>query len=86
MRWWAIIKYLGQRHDLSLVMFSHNIQNEAPEELLKYCEKIFVVEHGGAQPESAAQLPFKVKRQYTVKMENTIHAISKENFDVAIIE
>jgi glycosyltransferase involved in cell wall biosynthesis len=86
MRWWAIVRYLGQRHNLTLVMFSRPLNNEAPEELLKFCTKVYAVDHGGPQPESAAQLPFKVRRHYTLKMRNAMQAIAKESFDVAIVE
>lgn len=86
MRFWAIVRYLGQRHILTLVMFSRPLNNETPEQLLKFCTKVYAVDHGGPQPESAAQLPFKVRRQDTLNMRDAIQAIAKESFDLAIIE
>lgn len=81
-----MVKYLGERHNLTLVTFTVRPRDKVPIELLKFCRKVYAIEYGGAQPHSAAGLPFYVGRNYTLAMQEAITAACAEKFDVAILE
>jgi glycosyltransferase involved in cell wall biosynthesis len=81
-----MVKYLGQRHNLTLVTFTVRPHKKVPHELLEFCTKVYAVEYGGPQPESAANLPFYVGRNDTLHMRDAIQAATADGFDVALLE
>jgi len=86
MRWWAIIRYLGQRHNLTAVMFSRPLENECRAKLLEFCTKICLVDYEGPRPELDKLLPSSVKWHNTLRMQDAVKLMGSETFDVAIIE
>src|SRR5262249_9414302 len=56
-RWWAMIRHLGPRHDLTFVSFASAGQDANREEVLRFCRAAHAVRYGGPAWTGADALP-----------------------------
>jgi GT2 family glycosyltransferase len=85
-RWWRMIRYLGERHDLTLVTFMRREDEKTRQELLRFCRSIYAVGYGGAVPPEASSLPRQVRERQTLKMREAVQSAAKRSYDAALIE
>lgn len=86
LRWWAMIKYLGTRHDLTLVTYANSRDADYQHEILRYCRSIYAVGYGGPQPLADAALPYLVRSRMSTRMREAVRAVPTHLYDAALIE
>jgi len=86
LRWWAMIRFLGERHDLTLVTFCTAEDSLRRHELLRYCRSVYAAEPGGGRLPETEDLPHLVRARLSVNMRDALRAIPSEFYDVALIE
>jgi hypothetical protein len=86
LRWQAMIRYLGLRHDLTFVSFSSPGQDHNRDELLQWCKAMHAVQWGGPHLPGTDKLPFLVHRRTTERMRNTVSSLAAERFDAMLLE
>jgi glycosyltransferase involved in cell wall biosynthesis len=90
MRVWEQIKYLGQRHQLTVACYCGPQEGEIAfqEEMRRYCEQVFMVKH--VEPDARdrpADLPRLVhKLTGNGEMRKTLERIESVEFDVALVD
>jgi glycosyltransferase involved in cell wall biosynthesis len=86
LRWWAMIRMLGQRHDLTLITFCSPHETANRQELSRYCRSVYAVAYGGERLPEAAELPFLVRERMTTSMRDAVRAVPSHLYDAALIE
>jgi glycosyltransferase involved in cell wall biosynthesis len=86
LRWWAMIRFLGQRHDLTLVTFCSSEQSRQLHQLLRFCRSIYAASWGGAELPGSQALPYIVRTRRRSTMRDALRAIPTHLYDVALIE
>jgi len=82
---WAKIRFLGTRHDLTLVTFWREEAEEHRRTILRYCRSVFAVRRG--DPSCDAQcLPESVRQYQTIEMQMLLESIPRRLYDAAVIE
>lgn len=90
-RQWEQIRYLGARHELTVLCYAFT-QEEYEQRLMldRLCERFVVVLHPGMLPQNLAangNLPAPVRGYYTHSMKQTLESLlSRNEFDCVIIE
>jgi glycosyltransferase involved in cell wall biosynthesis len=82
----AIIRFLGRRHDLTLVSFLSPFEEPTRDELLPYCRTIYAVRYGGSFAPQSESLPRLVRERQTTRMLETIRSIPTHLYHAAVIE
>ena len=85
-RWWAMIRFLGQRHDLTLVTFCSSEQSRQRHELLRYCRSVYAAGYGGDKLPEEEGMPYLVRQRMRVTMRDALRAIPSDLYDAALIE
>jgi len=85
-RWWAMIRYLGARHELTLLTFlaGGDARDEKP--LLEHCRSVYAVRYGEPRPRRDPSLPFLVEERQSVLMNQALEALSRESYDAAVMQ
>jgi glycosyltransferase involved in cell wall biosynthesis len=86
LRWWAMIRILGHRHDLTLVTSCSSEESRKRHELLRYCRSIYAAEYGGGKLPNIEGLPYLVRERMTVNMRDALRSIPSRLYDAALIE
>jgi glycosyltransferase involved in cell wall biosynthesis len=82
---WQMIRYLGSRHDLTLVTFMHPEQTRQPHpERMHYLERLCGVAWSGPHP--LESLPLKVRDRSVESMCKALRSIPTRRFHAAIID
>lgn len=85
-RWWAMIRFLGQRHDLTLVTFCSSEQSRLRHELLRYCRSVYAAGYGGDKLPEEEGMPYLVRERMRVTMRDALRAVPSDLYDAALIE
>jgi glycosyltransferase involved in cell wall biosynthesis len=85
-RWWAMIRFLGQRHDLTLVTFCSSEQSRQRPELLRYCRSVYAAAFGGAELPGVERMPYPVRERMRVTMRDALRSIPSNLYDAALID
>jgi glycosyltransferase involved in cell wall biosynthesis len=85
-RWWAMIRHLGLRHDLTFVSFASAGQDWNRPDVLRFCRAAHVVRYGGPPFAGAEDLPYLVWRRASRAMWNTLKTLAAEPFDAVLLE
>ena len=85
-RWWAMIRFLGQRHDLTLVTFCSSEQSRRRSELLRYCRSVYAAAFGGPELPGAERMPYPVRERMRVTMRDALRSIPSNLYDAALID
>jgi glycosyltransferase involved in cell wall biosynthesis len=85
-RWWAMIRHLGSRHDLTLVAFASAGQDWNRPDVLRFCRAAHVVRYGGPPFAGAETLPYLVWRRASERMRHTLTMLAAEPFDAVLLE
>jgi GT2 family glycosyltransferase len=85
-RWWQMIRYLGERHELTLVTFLQREDEETRSQVERYCRAIYGVGYGGAELPDASSLPRQVRERQTLKMREAVRSATSHSYDAALIE
>lgn len=85
-RRWAMIRFLGQRHDLTLATFCSSEQSRHRTEVLRYCRSIYAAESGGPELPEADRMPALVRKHMCVTMRDALRSIPSDLYDAALID
>ena len=81
-----MIRYLGARHDLTLVTFMRREDQATRAQLAPYCRSIYGVDYGGASIAATSVLPRAIREHQTPQMREAVEAATRHRHDVALIE
>jgi glycosyltransferase involved in cell wall biosynthesis len=84
-RWWAMIRFLGQRHDLTLATFCSSEQSRQRPELLRYCRSVYAAAPEGAELPEAEKMPNPVRERMRITMRDALRTIPSDLYDAALI-
>jgi glycosyltransferase involved in cell wall biosynthesis len=82
----ATIRFLGQRHDLTLVTFCSREQSRQRTELLHYCRSIYAAAPKGAQLPEFEEMPSSVRECMRITMRDALRSIPSRLYDAALID
>ena len=82
----ATIRFLGQRHDLTLVTFCSREQSQQRTELLHYCRSIYAAAPDGAQLPEFEKMPSSVREYMRITMRDALRSIPSRLYDAALID
>ena len=85
-RRWEMIRFLGERHDLTLATFCSKEQSRQRAEVLRYCRSIYAAANDGPELPEAARMPVPVRQQMRVTMRDALRAIPSDLYDAALID
>ena len=85
-RRWEMIRFLGERHDLTLATFCSKEQSRQRAEVLRYCRSIYAAANDGPELPEAARMPVPVREQMRVTMRDALRAIPSDLYDAALID
>jgi hypothetical protein len=90
-RQWEQIKYLGTRHDLTLVCFTFAEEEAGYGTVLKnYCKRVLFVRHPFTVPlaglPASHEVPWPVMTFSTEKMKDTLEKIGQEDLEMVITD
>jgi glycosyltransferase involved in cell wall biosynthesis len=85
-RRWAMIRFLGQRHDLTLATFCSGEQSRKRSELLRYCRSVYAASPDGAELPESEGLPHLVRECMRVTMRDALRSIPSRLYDAALID
>jgi glycosyltransferase involved in cell wall biosynthesis len=83
---WAKIRFLGTRHDLTLVGFGAQEAERHRRIVLRYCRFAFAVRRRSDSPPDSQRLPQSVRQYQTIEMQQLLESIPTRNYDAAVIE
>jgi glycosyltransferase involved in cell wall biosynthesis len=81
-----MIRFLGQRHDLTLATFCSNEQSRQRTEVLRYCRSIYAAACSGPELPEADRMPAPVREHMRVTMRDALRSIPSHLFNAALIE
>ena len=81
-----MIRFLGQRHDLTLVTFCSSEQSRQLDPFLRFCRSVYAVSWGGEELPGSEALPYIVRTRRRSTMREVLGAIPTHRYDVALIE
>lgn len=82
---WAKIRFLGTKHDLTLVTFWGQGAEQHRRTLLRYCRFVFAVRRGDPSCDPQC-LPESVRQYQTIEMQMLLQSIPTQLYDAAVIE
>jgi glycosyltransferase involved in cell wall biosynthesis len=90
-RQWHQIRYLGARHELTVLCYALTAEEYEQKWMLnQQCDHALVIKHAGMQETNLvpdADLPVTIKGYYTIVMQQALQTLLKKtNFDCAIVE
>jgi len=87
-RQWELIRYLGCRHDLTLVFFINRGEEKILDGVFKgICSRVEMITHSGdTTPSGTQQLPWPMRAYGVEPMRNMLRNLSSNRFDLLIID
>jgi glycosyltransferase involved in cell wall biosynthesis len=85
-RQWAMIRFLGQRHDLTLATFCSSEQSRQRPALLRYCRSVYAAAFDGAELPGIESMPYPVRERMRVTMRDALRSIPSDLYDAAVID
>jgi glycosyltransferase involved in cell wall biosynthesis len=90
-RQWEEIKYLGQRHDLTVVYFACTREEYSMRSLIgNYCNNVIAVKlhniDSSTELSDFQKLPWPVRMFGSIQMQKTLNNLRSDNFEAVIIE
>ena len=85
-RRWAMIRFLGQRHDLTLATFCSSEQSRQRPELLRYCRSVYAAAFDGVELPGFESMPGPVRERMRVTMRDALRSIPSDLYDAALID
>ena len=85
-RWWEMIRYLGARHEVTLLTFLAAGDERKRRALLRHCRSVIAVRYGEPRPRGIDTLPERVREFQSVHMYQALERVAKDAYDVAIVE
>jgi glycosyltransferase involved in cell wall biosynthesis len=83
---WERIRYLGQRHDVTLATFWSPGDGRHKRKLLRYCQRVYAVRRSGLALPGSQSLPFVVRKHQSAEMHETLQSIPTRLFDAAVMD
>ena len=85
-RTWAMIRFLGQRHDLTLATFCSGEQSRQRPELLRHCRSVYAAAFDGVELPGFESMPGPVRKRMRVSMRDALRSIPSDLYDAALID
>jgi glycosyltransferase involved in cell wall biosynthesis len=82
----AMIRFLGQQHDLTLATFCSSEQSRQRPELLRYCRSVYAAALDGAELPGFEDMPGPVRAHLRVTMRDALRSIPSDLYDAALID